>query len=314
MRHIYKSLSLFLIFTTATITQAYGWDMHWIKLANSISDAQIWFRRTYILQDKPEKANIRIACCGKFILYVNGRNVTADILLPNKNIPDAINITDFNVSRFLKRDSNTIAVWYSPASNAINDTKKKSKQISVQLYGTLKSSRIFSFASDSTWLCREANAITTSDGDEIISGPDYISDWKEDGCPVYTWSNATQYTDQVNAKYTETEYPDVSKRISHIYQYKYFDTDETSTLYDFGHSFNGWIRLTLRGMQQNSVIGVNGCKYICTGKMDEQVCRRFTTSESGRALVTGPEGFSISQIMKIEAIKIVPFLYFNFLY
>ena len=71
-----------------------------------------------------------------------------------------------------------------------------------------------------------------------------------------------------------------------------------------GRQCEGWVRLTLRGMHRGDTLRVNGLTYICSGRTDEQACRRFTTEAFSTIVVTGPKGFSRENVMSVEAIEI----------
>lgn len=284
--------------------------MQWVRDPDSDSTAQIWFRKQYNLSDITTRASISIASSGRYILYLNGRNVSVDVLMPHKyKKTNYTSITNFEVSRFLHKGLNTIAIWYSPIiSNNEND-----RQIALDFYGQTSDGNTFSFCTDSTWSCKQSNAYSKANNDELVIAPEYKNDWKDNSCPIYDWKQC-QMCPRANVLYALDSPIYISNRIKHIYSYKSFDNDGNRILYDFGHSFIGWIRLTLRGMRKWQKIEINGLTYICSGEMDEQACRKFTESESGRALIIGPTDFSIDKIMKIEGIEIAPYTNISYQY
>ena len=286
------------------------WDMQWIRYPDSEDTAQIWFRRQYNIPNTTTEASISIASSGRYILYINGRNVSIDVLIPNiQENSNTTSILNFEVSRFLKKGINTIAIWYSPIANLNNENK----QIAVDFYGQTIEGERFSYTTNSTWLCKKANACIKADNNEIINSLEYKYDWKDDSCPLYDWKQS-QICCPSKVKYSVEPLTCISNRIKHIYSYRSFDNDGNKILYDFGTSFMGWTRVALRGMRRGQRIEINGLSYICSGEMDEQACRRFTETESGRALVTGPADFSVDKIMKIEGIEIAPFFNISYQY
>jgi hypothetical protein len=304
-----KRLSVvFFIILSSYNVYASWWNMQWIRYPDVDSTAQIWFRKQYNLPDITTRASVSIASSGRYILYLNGRNVSVDVLVPHaQENSNTTSIITFEISRFLHKGNNTIAIWYSPTLHG----NKSGRQIAVDFYGETAAGESFSYNTDSTWLCKKSNACTTANNNEIIIAPEYLYEWKDKDCPIYDWKES-KICDSSKVRYKLESPISVSNHINHIYPYRSFDNDGNKVLYDFGHSFIGWTRVTLRGMRKGQRIEINGLTYICSGEMDEQACRKFTDSESGRALVIGPADFSIDKIMKIEGIEITP--YFNITY
>lgn len=77
-----------------------------------------------------------------------------------------------------------------------------------------------------------------------------------------------------------------------------------SVRYRFSRWFDGWIRVTLRGMHRGDTLHINGLHYICTGKDDEQACRRFSSSGQWTAIIEGDSTFSHRRITNVEGIEI----------
>ena len=77
--------------------------------------SQVWFRRAFTVARPPLSARVTIASAGRYELFVNGYNVTTDVLAPSAGPPgDTIRVMTYEVGRFLRPDTNVVAVWYSP--------------------------------------------------------------------------------------------------------------------------------------------------------------------------------------------------------
>jgi hypothetical protein len=301
--------TILLFISSASSICAKSWDMPWIECKEAGDNSQIWYRKQYTFPNIPAHACISIASTGKYILYINERNVSRDVLTSCVD-SNKIGIYTYEVARFLKTGRNTIAVWYSPEMG----NKGYREDIAVRFYGQYPDDDLFSFASDSTWLCKESNASIDDNGNEIIDGPNYINYWKSDDCSFLDWQLASCTHNQSQIEYSEIAPIHKSEHISHIYDYKLFIDQGDSIICDFGESFSGWVRLTLRNMKKGDIIDVNGLKYTCTGLMDEQACRRFTKSNIEQILITGPEDFGVDKIMKIEGIKIDSYIHYNYIH
>src|SRR5574344_21470 len=303
MLHLYKyilTLTLLLSYSNQSIDAInWSWDCYWVNCHPSIENSQIWFRKTFVLPQGSVNATAEVASNGFFELFINGRNVSTKILAPYKNLRnDTVRFIDYDISRFLHNDTNTVAVWYSP------DTYRNSYKLSVQIYGTSTNDEQFSIHTDTTWLYHEANTINEPNGDEIIDANAYNNGWKSNDCCILDWRYTTNSENDVpfNREYLFWKYQAFSiEKI--VTQLNVIEKNDT-IWYDFGRNTTVWVRLTFRGMRRGSVITVNGLKYICQGVDDEQACRRFSVCDAGYAIVTVPKGFSKENITKAESITI----------
>ena len=135
---------------------------HWISAQQVDSTSEIWFRQQIRLQECPAFASATIATTGKVDVYINERNVSTAIWIPdrtgNDDRPVSVNM---EVTRFLQPGVNTIAIWYSPSFPHING-----RQIAFSLCGRMKNGEKRAFCSDDGWLTRRANASLANDGGE----------------------------------------------------------------------------------------------------------------------------------------------------
>lgn len=291
-------------------TYSQDWGLHWISCPTAEPTDQVWFRRTLLFDAKPASAHLTIATKGKYILYMNGYNVSTDVLLPySPNGNDTVSVTTYEVARFMRADTNVVAVWYSPS------VKYTDKQLSLTLWGTTEQGGTFAYSTNGTWLCRTANGKTTVNGDEIINGTTYLRDWNRSDFSIMGWLPAKETTGYSPSPIVITPLIHTAERITRIYRYMYFDDYGKDIAYTFPRRFDGWVRVTLRNMQRGDTISVNGLRYVCNGEMDEQACRRFTKSQSNIAVISGDSLLSReNNIMNVEAINIEPRLHDSYMY
>lgn len=291
------------LWLSTTIASAQEWNLPWVKHPTADSTSQLLFKKTFTLHNKPQASEVYVVSAGRFIVYVNGYNVTTDVLEP----ATTNQLIRYDVSRFLRRDTNTVAVWYSPTPPC----QKTKHQLALSLCGTFSEGKRFAISTDESWLCLPINT-TTSGGEEIINGNDYVQDYLTGNCGVKKWSEAE--TSKASLSILEPDTWHTARRISRIQSYTYLDDQGNLIVYHFAKRFDGWVRLTLRGMHRGDTIRVNGLTYICSGEDDEQPCRRFTSSASSIAVVEGPKGFSRDNITNIEAIDIEEYLHRSYQY
>lgn len=162
--------------TAAASTATAGdFDCRWLSHPTPDDTSHVWFSRTIVTSEKdmPRAAYIRVATTGRFVLYVNGRNVSTALFTPDRQKGDtAVATIAYDVQRFLRTDTNTIALLYCPSM-------RTHRQVSVCFYGiAADSSRFavsgtdrpcFALNGNAGWLCRHADTWQTHDGGEAMN-------------------------------------------------------------------------------------------------------------------------------------------------
>jgi hypothetical protein len=298
---------ILLFYVLSASAQEFG--THWIAYPAVDSTSQVWFRQTYISNKRPVFAKITIATTGYCDLYVNEFNVSRDFLVPYRESKNdqPVGIT-YDVTRFLRTDSNTIAVWYSPSYPHINE-----RQISVCYYGKDWKGKNFAHFSDENWLCHLADRSLSANGTESQDGCFYPFYWKGNSFDPACWQSAVNVSDNDSPHFVDysTSYP--AEKVNKIMVPKYFDVDGDSVYYEFGRGFYGTLRVTLRDCKIGEKIMIDGSEYTCNGKIDEQFYQKISTYHGNRIRIYGDEKFRRAQIQKIEAIQTIPDYHTDFL-
>lgn len=180
--------------TAAASTATTGdFDCRWLSHPTPDDTSHVWFSRTIVTSEKdmPRAAYIRVATTGRFVLYVNGRNVSTALFTPDRQKGDtAVATIAYDVQRFLRTDTNTIALLYCPSM-------RTRRQVSVCFYGIASDSSHFavsgtdrpSFAlnGNAGWLCRHADTWQTHDGGEAMNRNLYPYRWTDANQPLALW-------------------------------------------------------------------------------------------------------------------------------
>lgn len=180
--------------TAAASTATAGdFDCRWLSHPTPDDTSHVWFSRTIVTSEKdiPRAAYIRVATTGRFVLYVNGRNVSTALFTPDRQKGDtAVAAIAYDVQRFLRTDTNTIALLYCPSM-------RTRRQVSVCFYGIAADSSRFavsgtdrpSFAlnGNAGWLCRHADTWQTHDGGEAMNRNLYPYRWTDANQPLALW-------------------------------------------------------------------------------------------------------------------------------
>lgn len=282
------------------VAQEFG--TQWIYNPALDDTSQVWFRHTYVSRGRPVQAFVTVESTGFFDLFVNQRNVSTRVLIPcRRSFDDRPIAITYDISRFLQRDSNTIAVWYSPAW-----PHRNTRQLSVSYYGWMADGTPFAFKAGEDWLCCKSNRSLTRAGGERVDGRRKCQKWNAADATIVGWMTTNVILHDDSAFVAMQRTVNEAAKVCKIRRQRYFDLVGDSVYYDFGRPFRGWVRITLRGAKAGERISIDGLEYVCNGEIDEQVCRKFTIANHRCVLICGDSDFRPAQIQKAEAIEIVP--------
>lgn len=180
--------------TAAASTATTGdFNCRWMSHPTPDDTSHVWFSRTIVTREKdmPRAAYIRVATTGRFVLYVNGRNVSTALFTPDRQKGDtAVAAIAYDVQRFLRTDTNTIALLYCPSM-------RTRRQVSVCFYGIAADSSHFAVSGtdrpcfalngNAGWLCRQADTWQTHDGGEAMNRNLYPYRWTDANQPLALW-------------------------------------------------------------------------------------------------------------------------------
>ena len=189
--------------TAAASTATAGdFDCRWLSHPTPDDTSHVWFSRTIVTSEKdmPRAAYIRVATTGRFVLYVNGRNVSTALFTPDRQKGDtAVSAIAYDVQRFLRADTNTIALLYCPSM-------RTRRQVSVCFYGIAADSSHFAVSGtdrpcfalngNAGWLCRHADTWQTHDGGEAMNRNLYPHRWTDPNQPLAMWQAVEESSTQ----------------------------------------------------------------------------------------------------------------------
>ena len=272
---------------------------HWIGMPQPDSLSHVWFRQTYVEQGLPRLAQVTVASPGFYKLYVNECNVgMAPFYPPRPQGGDSLLAMTFDVSAYLRADTNVIALCYAPVYPHVD-----SCQVSVAFYGHDAAGVAFCRVSDADWLCRRANSRWTPDGGEWIDGRRHDASWKAPAFDAALWVGADERKMDDGRVVAHVSPASAVLRHTHTAGYRYFDRDSSGVAYEFGPGFHGMLRLTLREARRGEHVRYDGLEYICNGSLDEQMVPVFRLADYRRVYVTGDRRFRVGQITAVEALQ-----------
>lgn len=285
---------LFLFVFCQAVAVGSDFNTPWIFARQADSLSRVCFRKTFISHGMPRQAILTIATTGYCKVYVNECKIGTAPYIPlrQENDTDAVELT-FNVTPYMRGDSNVVAVLYSPLPHQVRRTQK---QIAINLYGIDHERQGFCAQTDASWLCREAYSRITPNGTEIIDGRKRDPQWK--AATIYDNALWTQAEEAQGAN-TPIFAKDVSlPKISHVDTW-YEDSIHGNTILP-QNAFYGFFRATLRGARRGEKIKLGNLLYICDGRLDEQAFPEFGAGYRRGISVSG----KASRITTLEMVNI----------
>lgn len=279
-------------------SQAQEFGTHWVSYPLPNDSCEVWYRKLYKLDAQPFSASVSLASTGNLRLYINERNVTGSAFYEGMK-DSTVMMRTFDITRFLKKGENIIAVWYAPAGSA-----NKDKQLSLDFYGWDQDTIPFHHQADGTWWCKQLPECRVKER-EYFDKSEYTNEWKSAEYRSHGWlhptgsfegsksNNMIEYTPlRTENKLNMVLYP------TNIY------SDSLGYHVDFGRTFRGTIRLTIRDAHKGDLIDIDGNQYICSGEMDEQAFFRFHCEERKVYTLNWSKRFKKSYITNIEGLEI----------
>ena len=348
---MFRLLHILILFIASAATAAAStattgdFDCRWLSHPTPDDTSHVWFSRTIVTSEKdmPRAAYIRVATTGRFVLYVNGRNVSTALFTPDRQNGDtAVATIAYDVQRFLRTDTNTIALLYCPSM-------RPRRQLSVCFYGIAADSSHFavsgidrpSFAlnGNAGWLCRHADTWQTHDGGEAMNRNLYPYRWTDANQPLAMWQavdetstsqplntttphhlntptpqhiSTSQHLNTINTLSSEdicgynplriNPLVDNAARISHIYTPLLTEQSGDTLTVHLVPNRRHLIRVTLRGCRRGERIRIGNLQYVCTGEMDEQAFTRFSPTDQNTVTISGDRHFCCEQVQEVESI------------
>lgn len=299
-------------------SRAHLFCRQWMSHPEPDDMSMVWFRKTFVAADKPSRAFVSIATTGLFTLYVNGRNVSTACYMPQRTHGASTTaVMDFDIARFLRKDSNTVAVLYAPLDSS-------RQQLAVTYHGITRQGQRFAHTESDGWLCRKANSRRSACGGEVMDARLGTYGWSHgdlclalwlpvydaepQGAPPLRRYTTAAHTPQTHTHATQTQtrtlQPDsCGARIWAARSCKSVSRSDRSVVCDFSPGFYGLVRVTIRGARKGERIDIGPLHYFCNGQLDEQAYLRFTPFYGRKIEIKGDSRFSSQQITEVEVLE-----------
>lgn len=291
---------LTLLLWGSTMARAQQFAVPWVACAEADSGSTVWFRQQYVEPAALRYGLLTVATTGQVQVRMNGRNVAPLLRMPHREAGDtsAVALT-FDVSAFVRTDTNTVLVWYAPTT-----MERSRRQLSVCFYGEDELGRPFARTTDADWQWRKATTTLLPCGSELIDGSLNPTPWACDEGDVALWQPVVECPEQLPFAPTRPQGMPVGDAIEAVLSPQSFDVEGDTVVYDFAPGFSGLLRLTLRGAKKGQRIEATGLSYQCSGDLDEQAIGRFGTLQVRRVQISGDKDFKPKQLERVEALSV----------
>ena len=318
MNSIFHKFLIFLLLSiSAGVMNAK--DRYFICHPTAEKGEEVWFHSILPINKLPDSASISISTTGFVLVYVNGRNATTATLWPYRpNNSPGIASQDIDITTLLSYGRNVISIWYAPCLQPLSQTSGSignaftassqgyhigDCQISVCITTVTEGKEQRFCNTERDWLCSIAAGKMTRKGEDYDAMA-YQQDWKSfiyAVTPLWIGAEKSMLSHPIL-----NDIPDIPLRARKIFEpISVYESNDTTRCY-FPLGAEGQIRLTIRGARKGQEIDVNGMRYRCIGKMDEQFFTRFTTVKTDSIIITSRDGTKLPELADAEIIMLKP--------
>ncbi len=213
-----------------------------------------WFRRSFQLENKPNRAMLHVATFGYHEVYVNGKKIGDQVLVPNVcNYTKRALYLTYDIAPYLKKGDNVIAFWlgtgwsiYTPYA-----TKDRPSAPLVRAQVTIRDKgNNVCLATDSNWKTEESDTkligrwFPGTFCGEFQDGGRSIPDWNKVGFDDSSWKPAVEFSIDRELSAPRCESSCLAKPIKPI---AIEALPDNKWKIDMGVNFAGWTEIDVQG-------------------------------------------------------------------
>ena len=297
-----RTLISAILLLAAHVAGAQTFGLDWITAPWAEQGDEVWFRRTFEHVPHAATARAYVATTGYAQLYVNGRNVSTSPLEPLRRCAECgAKGRTYDITPYMRAGRVTVALCFVPQ----NDKTASQSMVALHLWGVDDDGQRFSFATDSTWLCRPSmrRRVTEEGISEVAYGDaaTALLGYDDEAKALWTGARPACALPPLAPESAETQHRALI--VSHVRRPASVSTTSEGVDCDFGTAFVGFVRLTLRGANAGDRLMVGNTMYVCNGLLDEQICAPLTPTTFRTLHIGSPDDFDYSAIQNIEAIE-----------
>lgn len=298
------------------------WTAKWIGTAeaydpdegsNKMKDP--WFRKTFTLNEKPQKANLFVASLGYHEVYVNGEKIGDHVLAPAvTDHTQRARYLSYDIAPALKSGENVIVLWlgtswsiYAPYAT---DDKPRTPLVIAQadIYGN-NATQITRIVTDETWKTHPSPNQLTGNwgfgvggyGGEIYDANLEIENWNTIQLDDQSWNNATVYhpTLKLSAQKVET-----NALFDEINPVSIEELSNGSYRMDMGVNFAGWMQAAIKGNPGDTI------NFLISERVQDEItfslANSYVIDDSGEGIFKNRFNYISGRWITIKGLKYKP--------
>ena len=230
------------------------WQAKWVKAGGETSP---WLRKEFNLTAAPEQALAFVNVKGYYELYVNGKKVSDDVLVPAVSVYKKRSLYNtYDISKYLRPGTNCVGVWLGLGLVFRGDIAPLARvQIDMSVGG-----RREIVGTDTTWTWTPSTHTEVrwgwcGNGGEHIDMRRDIPDWSEPGCAGGKWSAVEEVANPSAVASAQSCPP--NRIIKTIPAVSCTELRQNVWELDFGTNLTGWMRLRLPKLEAGQQVTIH---------------------------------------------------------
>lgn len=264
------------------LLQPDDWQGDWIRYREAQDIEHIWYRKSFELDEVPERALLHLASIGYHELHINGERVGDIVLAPSvTNLQKRVLYLSYDIRSNLRAGENVIAVWTGPGWARADGSYGKGVWERDSLFRCQVSmSNGMTLHTDGSWKCRISHSRNRGDwnggglgnyGGEVIDARLKLDGWNQVSLDDSSWVNASAYNEnqpqsmresmrrakmrKLNKLTLGAHMLEPDRRVETLKPVKVtHDPEKGRTTFDMGRNFTGWLEFDLRRGDAGKVV------------------------------------------------------------
>ncbi len=272
------------------------WEQIKAQVATMENSPAVWMRKEFDLTSTPAQALAYVNVNGYYELYVNGKQVSDDVLAPAVSQDKKRSLyTTYDISKLLRAGSNCVGLWLG------RGWAKDGASGRVQLDLFVGGQRVV-VGTDRTWTGMVSTHALRGPwewnnmGGETIDARKQIAGWNEVGCKTGDWQPVVEVAAPEGAVTAQSCPPNRINKIIPVVACTAKGANNWEL--DFGTNLTGWLKLRLPQLAAGQRLTFSYAdkpgqtfqqvdEYISAGKPGEVFCSKFNYHGFRYATVDG---------------------------
>ncbi|MBN2581285.1 MAG: family 78 glycoside hydrolase catalytic domain [Pirellulales bacterium] len=230
------------------------WKARWIGAAPKPGQppADPWFRKTFSLAGRPDRATAYVASLGYHELYVNGRKVGDRVLEPSvSDLSQRVRYLTYDVTDYLREGKNAVVLWCAAGWANFNEYKVPDKPLAkAQIEIQPSDGPPIQIVTDATWKTHPSPLAPIGGwgfwdfGGERYDAAAEIPGWNAPDFDDSSWPTAALFTSKVRLS---AEMIQPNRRLKILKPVEIAPQGAGVFRIDMGQSYTGWIEIRMKG-------------------------------------------------------------------